>query len=94
MCIDLKTNLIRRYSIKMASYTYTIYLFHTTAEGFAKSLFFKIPIENYLIPDLCFIAKASCIIACGIFVPYILHKIVVSKSRLFSFLIGVKYLLK
>lgn len=91
MYIDLKTNLIRLSFIKWSSYTYTIYLFHTAAEGFAKSVFLKIPVEKFLTSSVCFIIEAFLIITCGILLPTILHKIIVSKSKLFSFLIGVKY---
>jgi fucose 4-O-acetylase-like acetyltransferase len=94
MQIDKTRNSIRQFFLKLAPCSYTIYLFHTTAEGFAKSAFFKIPVENYLIADFSFIFKALLIVLAGIFVPIILHKIAASKSRLFSFLIGIKYLPK
>jgi fucose 4-O-acetylase-like acetyltransferase len=90
--IDKTVNPIKQFFLKLATYSYTIYLFHTTAEGLVKSVFVKIPIENYLIQDLCFIAKAFFTIACGVIAPIILHKIIISKSRLFSFLIGIRYL--
>ncbi|MDR1121951.1 MAG: acyltransferase [Dysgonamonadaceae bacterium] len=94
MQIDRETNPIKPFFIKLSSYTYTIYLFHTTAEGFAKMISLKIPLENYLTPDFCFVFKAFFVITLGILVPVVIHKIVVSKSRLFSFLIGAKYLPK
>jgi peptidoglycan/LPS O-acetylase OafA/YrhL len=92
--IDKTMNPIRQFFLKLAPCSYTIYLFHTTAEGFAKSVFFKTPVENYLITDSGFIFKSLLVVLVGIFVPIILHKIVASKSRLFSFLIGIKYLPK
>jgi peptidoglycan/LPS O-acetylase OafA/YrhL len=91
MRIDKTTNPVKSLLVKLSFYSYTIYLFHTTAEGFAKSVFHKIPLENYLMSDLCFVFKAFFIIAFGVVIPVIFHKIVVSKSRLLSFLIGVKY---
>jgi fucose 4-O-acetylase-like acetyltransferase len=91
MRIDKKANSVKSFFVKLSSYTYTIYLFHTTAEGFAKSVLRKTSLENYLTPDFYFIFNAFFIIMLGIFAPVFLHKIVVSKSRLFSFLIGIKY---
>ncbi|MDR0681942.1 MAG: hypothetical protein LBG15_08880 [Dysgonamonadaceae bacterium] len=87
-------NPIKRFFLRLAPYSYTIYLFHTTVEGFAKSVLLKIPIENHLTPDFFYILKALLIIISGVFVPIVLHKTVVSKSMLFSFLTGAKYLPK
>jgi fucose 4-O-acetylase-like acetyltransferase len=94
MQIDKEGNPIKPLFVKLSSYTYTIYLFHTTAEGFAKAILMKIPLENYLTPDFCFIFKAFLIIIFGILAPVVIHKTVISKSRLFSFLTGAKYLPK
>jgi hypothetical protein len=94
MRIDKTMNSVKVIFLKLVPYSYTIYLFHTTAEGFAKSIFFKIPIENYLTPDLYFIFSAFLIISLGVFAPIIIHKIAVSKGRSFNVLFGMKYIPK
>ncbi|MGQ7853131.1 acyltransferase family protein [Pedobacter sp. WC2501] len=75
---------------KLSISSYTIYLFHTTFQGFAKALFNRMPIGRYVGNELTFIIIACLVIAVGIIGPYILEK-VVSRFRVFSFLLGINY---
>jgi fucose 4-O-acetylase-like acetyltransferase len=89
--IDKKPTPVKQFLLKIAPCSYTIYLFHTTAEGFAKAIFFKINIEKYFTLDLCFIIQALIIIISGVFLPIVIHKIAASGNGIFGFLIGMKY---
>ena len=70
--------------------SYIIYLFHTTFEGFTKSLIHKIYAVWNLEGDVWFIVGATCVIAMGVIVPILLHKYVLSRYRLSKALFGLK----
>ena len=87
--LEQKTTKIRTALLSVAGCTYTIYLFHTTFEGFTKALLLKLfPIEN----NLTFIFSSIVVISAGIIAPIILNRITVKYSSFFSFLIGMKYI--
>jgi len=90
--IELKTPTIKNILFSGSAYTYTIYLFHTTFEGFAKAILLKLP--NSLTEtnnQFVFICFGLLVILPGIIGPIILQKIIVRKSRILSYLIGEKY---
>jgi fucose 4-O-acetylase-like acetyltransferase len=78
--------------LHIATCSYTIYLFHTTFEGFAKSLCMKIPFtilnpyENHIV----FIIYALIVITTGLIAPILLHSIALKYSRLLAYLIGAR----
>lgn len=79
-----------KWLMQLSSSSYIIYLFHTTFEGFAKSICHKIPFIANGTSNVSFIIGAVIIISCGIVVPVLLHKFVLSKSRATRFLFGLK----
>ena len=86
--IELKVEFANKLLVNVSVYSYTIYLFHTTFEGFAKAVILKI--SNYN-SESAFILTAFLVISAGMISPIIMHKIIVRYSRLFSYLIGVKF---
>jgi fucose 4-O-acetylase-like acetyltransferase len=90
--IAQRTTSIKNVLIYVSTCSYTIYLFHTTFEGFAKALLLKIPIANYIGENPAFIVSATIVVAVGVIAPMIIHNIIVRRSKLFSFLIGSKFI--
>jgi len=86
--LDVKTKKIRASLLKISTYTYAIYLFHTTFEGFTKAVVLKLLPQN---TGSTFIISAFIVILAGVAGPIILHTIVVRYSRLFSYLIGANF---
>ncbi len=84
--IELKTVFIKKILLVVSMCSYTIYLFHTTFEGFTKAVMLKIPL------NLMFVVVALIVVLSGVIAPIILHKIIVKYSRLFSYLIGAKFI--
>ena len=76
----------------VASCTYTIYLFHTTFMGFAKAVLMKLFHGNIVQNELIFIVSGIVVIATGLIAPILLHLFVERYSKLFSFLIGAKFI--
>ena len=64
---------IKRPFLYLAPYTFTIYLFHTTFEGFAKAALGKFPMSGIMGAELGFIAEACLVITCGVVCPIIVH---------------------
>lgn len=87
--IELKTVYTKKILLGLSVYSYTIYLFHTTFEGFAKAVLHPtlINFNNQLI----FTCIALIVILAGCIAPTILQEIIDRFSRLFSYLIGAKY---
>jgi len=76
----------------VATCSYTIYLFHTTFMGFAKSALMKPLHGNIVQNELIFIVSGVIVITIGVIAPIFLHLFVVKHSKVFSFLIGTKFL--
>ena len=76
--------------MQLSASSYMIYLFHTTFEGLAKSVCHKIPFIANGTNDASFIVGAVIIISCGVIVPVLLHKFVLSRTRVTRFLFGLK----
>jgi fucose 4-O-acetylase-like acetyltransferase len=89
--IEMKTVSVKKILLELSVYSYTIYLFHTTFEGFVKAIILKLPLQIYFDNQLVFICIALIVILAGVIAPTILHRITVRNSRLFSYLIGAKY---
>jgi fucose 4-O-acetylase-like acetyltransferase len=89
--ISQKTILMKNFLLNISVCSYTIYLFHTTFEGVAKSLLVRIPLKNYIGENLTFIVSAIIVITVGVIGTFFLHKIIVTHSKLFSYLIGARF---
>ena len=76
--------------LQSSASSYIIYLFHTTFEGFAKSIIFKIPIFSSNSNDVGFGIGAVIVITCGVIVPVLLHKYVLVKSKYLRVMFGLK----
>jgi len=73
--LDSKTISVKNFFIRLSVYSYTIYLFHTTFQGFGKAIFSKIPLEGYIGEGLYFLVLITIINALGIVGPIILYKL-------------------
>lgn len=83
-----KRSLVIRLLIFISPSTYIIYIFHTTFEGFAKAIFDKINILSNS-PDLSFCVKGTAAILCGIIAPILLHRFILNRYKILSFLFGL-----
>ena len=64
---------LMRLFVKLAMYSYTVYLFHTSFEGFAKSFFIKYPLTEYLNYNTSFCIMVLITVSTGIAGPVFLH---------------------
>lgn len=71
--IDAGNIPLRKRFIQLAAYSFTIYLFHTTFQGLAKSMLIKFPIANYTGEHLSFIVSILIVNAAGIICPILLY---------------------
>ena len=78
---------LARSCVVLAPSVYIIYLFHTTALGFAKAAFGKLAFFAGN-ADSIFYLQALCAIACGVIVPIILYSII-KKFKILRLLFGV-----
>ena len=74
--------------LSIAASSYIIYLFHTTFEGLAKAICYKLPFDNTL--WYIFIIEAIIIILCGIICPVLLYKYILQRTGLIRYLFGLK----
>ena len=74
----------------IAAAAYTIFLLHTTFEGFTTSLCGKLFGESVLASNVYFVVFALLIILCGVVCPYVLHHCLLSKYRVTQILVGIK----
>ena len=88
--IEKKSQALSSFFVSLSIYTYTIYLFHTTFEGFTKAVFLKFSFVRFFGEEITFVLSCLVIISAGVILPILLHKIIVRYSRFFSFLIGAK----
>lgn len=88
--IQNKLKITSKIFVSVASSSYIIYLFHTTFEGFAKSVIRKFPPLVDSENSLCFLLGAVFVILIGILAPIALHKHVIQKSSISRFLFGLK----
>ncbi len=70
--------------------SYIIYLFHTTFEGFAKALIFKIPYLSNISDGGMFLVGAVFVVACGVILPIILNDKVFNRYSTTRILLGLK----
>lgn len=75
--IDVHKNCasIKNLFLRLALYSYTIYLFHTSFQGVAKALFAKLPLENYLSDMPLLFLSLLVVNLLGIVGPIILYRI-------------------
>ena len=70
--------------------SYIIYLFHTTCEGFAKALVFKLPYLKNISDSGMFMIGAVFVVACGVIIPIVLNEKVIMKYTTTKMLFGLK----
>lgn len=70
--------------------SYIIYLFHTTCEGFAKALVFKLPYLKDIDNGVLFMIGAVFVVACGVIIPIILNEKVFKRYSVTRILFGLK----
>jgi hypothetical protein len=91
--IEQKAAFLKKTLLYVSAYTYTIYLFHTTFEGFAKAIVLKVPfLANNFNNHWVFIFIVLVVVSAGVLLPIVLHKIVTRYSKIFSFLIGTNFI--
>ena len=78
----------RRAILSLAAASYVIYLFHTTFEGLAKSVVFKLVAAP--MATLPFIGASVAIIACGIAAPWWLYTDIFRKFKATRLMFGLK----
>lgn len=79
-----------RILLTIASSSYIIYLFHTTFEGFAKAIIFKIPILIDPQNDIMFVLGTIIVVSCGVIAPVVLDRYVLRKFKYAKILFGYK----
>ena len=72
--IEMNTQKLNCIFLKLAMYSYTIYLFHTSFEGFAKSFFIKYPLTAYLDNSASFCIMVLIAVSIGVAGPIFLHQ--------------------
>ncbi len=70
----------------VAASSYIIYLFHTTFEGFAKTVLRKMPLDSDL--WFVFVPEALIVVGCGVVMPVLLYK-VFKRYRVTKLLFGL-----
>lgn len=70
--------------------SYIIYLFHTTFEGFAKALVFKLPYLKNINDSCMFLIGAVFVVTCGVIIPIVLNEKVFKKYTATKLLFGLK----
>jgi len=80
---------IMKFILIVSSASYTIYLFHTTFEGFAKAILMKIMGKNIVNNDSYFLISSLVIVLFGCIMPIILHNCF-KKNKYLSFAFGIK----
>ena len=70
--------------------SYIIYLFHTTFEGFAKALVFKLPYLKNISDSGMFMIGAVFVVACGVIIPIVLNEKIFKKYTTTKVLFGLK----
>ena len=89
--VETKTNADHiKWLMQLSASSYMIYLFHTTFEGFAKALLFKMPYLNNIGDSLIFAIGAAIVVACGVLIPILLNEKVFKKYYITKTLFGLK----
>lgn len=84
-----QSNITKNWMMITSSSSYIIYLLHTTFEGFAKAIVFKVPylsINN----NWTFLIGAAFIVACGVIIPIVLNEKIFKKYSITQVLFGLK----
>lgn len=85
-----KSNYCPQWLMQISASSYIIYLFHTTFEGFTKSLVHKTPFLNDISNHFIFTIGAIIVISSGVILPIILNEKVLKKYNLTKILFGLK----
>ena len=85
--IELKTLKLKPVFLKLALYSYTIYLFHTSFQGIVKAFFFKYPLTGFLGIHASFVMMVLIAVSAGLVGPILLHvgyDLFINRKRLFG----------
>ena len=74
--------------LTISTSSYIIYLFHTTFEGFAKAVCYKIPVADN--PWYILLPEVTTVVLIGIVGPTLLHQYVLQKTNITRLLFGLK----
>lgn len=85
---------IRNYIIVVANYSYIIYLFHTTFEGFFKTILYKLHWFDNNPQSLYFWIGALTVVSLSTITPIVLSKFLLGRWELTSVLFGAPYIPK
>jgi len=88
----LKLNIKSTFLFYIAEASFSIYLLHSTFVGLLKVGFSKL--ENIININIFFSLKAFLIITIATIIPLLFHFYIIKKYRIFSFLFGVKYIVR
>ncbi len=86
--MDKKQGKGKDFLILISSSSYIIYLFHTTFEGFAKSVLNKLEMNSH--DFFTFLVGAVFVIFAGLFLPMLVEKQLLKKFKVLRFLFGLK----
>lgn len=85
-----KKNWNTKWILTISQSSFIIYLFHTTFQGFAKAVIFKIPYLNNINNDIRFTIGAIIVITSGIVIPILLNEFILKKYKITRILFGLK----
>lgn len=83
--------LLLKATYSIAAYSFLIYLLHTTFEGFAKGVLFKIGWSELLPAQLFYWLGATIVVSAGVCIPWLLGRFVLSRWKSLCFLFGIQY---
>ncbi len=87
--IEQQTVTIKKIFLEISVYSYTIYLFHTTFEGFVKAILLRSHLSIISLNEsLSFMCLALIVILAGVAIPSFIHIIMLKYSRLLLYFIG------
>lgn len=78
-----------KWMFAISAASYTIYLFHTTFEGFAKGILSALHFTEGSYSDLRWAAAVIIVVTCGTLFPYLLDKYVLKRFKVTKLLFGV-----
>lgn len=91
MQISLYKHRIKELLILFSASSYIIYLFHTTFEGFVKSVILKVPFLVDQNNVIIFTIGAILVIFAGVVFPILLHRYILLKNKTLCLLFGLNY---
>lgn len=88
-CLRLGSGEMRKLLFSLSSASYIVYLWHTTFMGLAKALLAKSGFLSCPIPLWHWVVAVTVVISCGVIMPWLLDRYVLSRTRMTRFLFGL-----